>query len=373
MRRPETLDPAVAAELEALDAAISGAPGADPQLAMLAEDLRAIAPAMRERPRAALDARVAAGFPRRSWRPRLGMRTLLPATAVVAVAIVALVAVAGGGEDRFSDSGGGAAAPESASRSAAPQAADSAAAPSASVAPGVAGAPVPAQPGRRVERSARLDLGARADRFDAVTDGVVRTTQRHGGHVAGSQIGRDGSRGTASFVLRVPTGRLDAAIADLSRLAHVRSIEQATQDLTGAHDGTAARLRDARTQRRALVAALATAQGREADRLRARLSDVSARVRRLERELRALDARTSFATIDLTVTAARPSAGGAAPGDRWGPGDAWRDARRGLEIAAGVLLIGLAFALPLALLGGIGALGAGALRRRRRDHALDAA
>ncbi len=371
--RPETLDPAVAAELEAIDAAVAGAPGADPELSRLAADLRAIAPAMPARPRAALAERVAAGFPRRSWRPRLFLGTLLPAAAVAAAALVALVVVTADGGPPASDSGGGGvAAPESASRSAAPQAADSGTS-SGSVAPGAAATPVPAQPGRRVERSARVELGARADRFDAVTDGVVRTTQRHGGHVAGSQIGRAGSNSTASFVLRVPTARLDAAIADLSRLAHVRSIEQATQDLTGAHDGTAARLRDARTQRRALVAALATAQGREADRLRARLSDVSARVRRLERELRALNARTSFATIDLTVTAARSSEDGAAPGDRWTPGDAWRDARRGLEVAAGVLVIALAFALPLALLGGIGALGAGALRRRRREHALDAA
>ncbi|HEX2105925.1 MAG TPA: hypothetical protein VHF51_19900, partial [Solirubrobacteraceae bacterium] len=61
------------------------------------------------------------------------------------------------------------------------------------------------------------------------------------------------------------------------------------------------------------------------------------------------------------------------PGDRWTPADAWRDARRrGLEIAAGVAVLVAAFALPLALLGAPPALALAALRRRRREAALDA-
>jgi Domain of unknown function (DUF4349) len=202
---------------------------------------------------------------------------------------------------------------------------------------------------------------------------VVRTTQRAGGFVAGSQVGREGERGTATFVLRIPAARLDAAVASLSRLAHVRSIEQSTEDLTGATDGTSARLRDARTRRRALVAALATASGAEAARLRARLDRASARVRSLERSLRALRARTTYATVDLTVAAAREGAAAPRAGDRWTPADAWRDARRGLEIAAGVAIVVAAFALPIALVAAPAVLGLGALRRRRREAALDAA
>ena len=43
-----------------------------------------------------------------------------------------------------------------------------------------------------------------------------------------------------------------------------------------------------------------------------------------------------------------------------------------LEVAAGVALIVLAVALPLALLGGAAGLAARWTRRRRREHALDA-
>jgi hypothetical protein len=290
--------------------------------------------------------------------PLVGFALAQPVAALVALAVVGL----GGG--RSTDSGGSGAGGVESARPAAGdsglsgaarqrQSAPSTAAPSTAVPPTVAAPPAAAPPaiapppGRRVERTVRVALGARADRFDTVTDGVVRTTQRAGGFVAGSQIGREGERGTATFVLRIPAARLDATVAALSRLAHVRSIEQSTEDLTGAHDGTAARLQDARTRRRALVAALATASGERAVRLRGRLDRASARVRSLERSLRALRARASYATVDLTVTAQRSGASEPRAGDRWTPGDAWRDARRGLEIAAGVAIVVAALALPL--------------------------
>ena len=185
------------------------------------------------------------------------------------------------------------------------------AAPSAAP-PDVAGSGALA-PGRRVERSTRLELGTTAGRFAAVTDGVVRATQRAGGFVASSQLQQGGGAGDATFVLRVPAGRLGAAVADLSRLAHVRSIEQATEDLTGAVDRTTSGLRDARIEHRALVAALATATGPDAIRLRERLARADARAARLDRARRALLRRVRYATVDLSVHRERPPRGGGRP------------------------------------------------------------
>lgn len=370
MRRPEPLDPAVEHELAALDAALSGAPDAHAGLAALVRDVRAAAPRLDEPSRARLDARMAAAARpaprRRAGLPRL--RVLVPAFGALATALLALVLV-GGGRDTNQRASSSSAAPAVQERSGAGGGASSPAPGVAAAPPAIAG-PAPA-PGRKVERTVTLSLGTTAERFDGVTDRVVRTTQRFGGFVQQSSTQRNGSRGTATFVLRIPTTRLDAAVADLSRLAHVRSIEQSTADLTGATDGTAARLRDARTQRRAIVAALATASGERAARLRDRLDRVSARVRSLERSLRALRARTTYATVDLTVTAARRQSAVPANDDRWTPADAWRDARRGLEIAAGVAIVALAFALPLAAVGALAALATSALRRRRREAALD--
>jgi hypothetical protein len=410
MRRREPLDPVVEHDLDALDAALSGAPDADPVLTALVDDVRAAAPRPGADARARLDARVEAGFAVRARRTKpvgrardlpfgmlLRRRVLMPAAGVAAALVALVVAfgtIGGAGNEVVtggsSESSPGAAierAPavdSSAQRDAAPAAksapADQAAGGSGAAAPappgvGVApGASAPAAPtGRRVERSVRLELRAAAGRFDAVTDAVVRTTQRAGGYVASSGVSRDSSRGTASFILRIPASRLDAAVADLSRLAHVRTIEQATQDLTGAFDGTAGRLRDARTQRRALVAAVATATGDDAARLRSRLVAATARAKRLERSLRTLRSRTAYATVGLTVTAPRRAAGAPSRDGHWTPADAWHDARRGLEVAAGVLILVLAFGLPIALVGAAAALGANVVRRRRRDSALDAA
>jgi Domain of unknown function (DUF4349) len=342
----------------------------DPELA---RDLRAIAPRPDHAFRARMDAQLAAGFPREPRRRlRLpSLRLLVPAVGTVAAALLAVVLIVGsGGDGEPATSVGSAERATSEQAGGGGAAADSAAQPQIAPAPA---APTASAPGRRVERSARLELGAPAGRFTTVTDAVVRTTQRHDGFVASSQISRAGTGGTGTFVLRIPTGRLDAAIADLSRLASVRAIEGSTQDLTGAYDSASERLGDARTQRRAIVAALATATGREADRLRARLVDATARVERLEREQRRLRARTTYATVDLTVVAA--DRGAVVPGDDgpWTPGDAWRDARRALEVAAGVLIVVASFALPLGLIAVLLAWGARTVRRRRRDAALDRA
>src|SRR3954470_6917203 len=396
MRRPEPLDPVVERELSALDAALAGAPAADAELALLVREVRAAAPRLDAAARERLDAcaATAAAPAKRTRRWRLpGLQVLVPALGVVAAALVAVVLVGRAGDSGESASTGADAPAElqtdsggasSASRPAAPGGSAGGAAPAApggsaggaatpAPAPSLAtSAPRPA-PGRRVERTVTLSLGTTATRFDAVTDGVVRATQRFGGFVAESTTSRSRTRGTASFVLRIPTARLDAAVADLSRLAHVRSIEQATTDLTGRTDGTAARLRDARTQRRAIVAALATASGARADRLRARLRTVSARVRGLERSLRALRARTTYATGELTVTRTRGRAAPPNSDDRWTPADAWHDARRALELAAGVAIVALALLLPLALLGGAAAMAGRGVRRRRREGALDLA
>jgi hypothetical protein len=59
-------------------------------------------------------------------------------------------------------------------------------------------------------------------------------------------------------------------------------------------------------------------------------------------------------------------------GSSWSPGDAWRDAGRILEVAAGVALIALAVLLPLSLVALAAWVAARQVTRRRRERALDA-
>jgi hypothetical protein len=379
-RREPTLDPAVAAELEALEAALAGDLAAEPELVALVGDVRAQAPAMAPEFRTRLDRRVERGFeralPQRRF-PRL--RPLVPALGVsgcVLAGIVAIVLVGGGSsDDSGSSGGGGAAAPSLAQQqrgaaedSAKGSGAGSGSASSATPAPSAAAPVAPARQ-RRVERSTRLELTTTD--VQKASDGVVRATQAAGGFVQSSQIATGDGRSTASFVLRVPTARLDDALARLSRLGHVKGLQQSAEDITGSYDSASARLAEARAERRGLLRALAKATtAQEISSLRARIADNRRELQRYQREFNAVRNRANYATVGVDVTATKHKQAAAPSGGSWTPGDAAHDAVRVLEVSAGVALIALAVLVPLGLVGAAGGFAALALRRRRREAAL---
>ncbi len=133
-------------------------------------------------------------------------------------------------------------------------------------------------------------------------------------------------------------------------------------------------MRDARADRDGLRARLAkAATDKERSSLRARLDRASRRVTRAERAVASLGQEVSFATVELSVQGTRRSGAAAVPGDRWTPGDALGDAGRVLEVIAGVLVIALAIALPLAILAVLAGFGSRVVTRRRRERALETA
>src|SRR5207237_836139 len=120
--------------------------------------------------------------------------------------------------------------------------------PNAALAPA---ARAPGQQSRKVERAAELTLTPAPDAVQATADGVVATTESLGGYVQRSQASTSDGAGSAAFTLRIPSARLDDAIARLSKLAHVGSLTQDATDITGTFNSAAARLADARAERRA--------------------------------------------------------------------------------------------------------------------------
>jgi Domain of unknown function (DUF4349) len=383
-RRETTLDPAVAAELEALEAALAGDLAAEPELIALVRDVRAEAPAMTLEFRARLDRRVERGFERARPRRRFAsLRPMIPALGVAGCVLAALVAVVlsagGGSNDRAGSVGGsGVAAPvQTESSDAAKSSSGSGSAGSAGGSAGTSTsspaltAPAPSAPARqrRVERSTRLEL-ATTD-VQAASDGVVRATQATGGFVQSSQVSTGDGRSTASFVLRVPTSRLDDALARLSRLGHVRSLQQSADDITNVYNGASTRLAEARAERRGLLRALAKATtAAEISSLRARIADNRRALQRDQRELDAVRNRANYATIGLELTGVARKHAAVPSGGSWTPGDAAHDAVRVLEVSAGVALIALAVLVPLTLVGAAGGFAAVAVRRRRREAAL---
>jgi hypothetical protein len=393
-RRSETLDPRVQADLDALDAAVAGAPEADPAWAALVADVRREEPVLRPGLRADLARDVAAGFPRggrraagaaagapgraRGWLRR-GLLPALAVSACVAVGGVVVTsardgdneaAVGTAGSSSSDGSGGAAESATSGSGGAPSSSAQDSAVSSAPLPP--TGDPSSAGPlggVRRVERSTSLSLATAPGDLQEAADGVVREAKAAGGIVASSQVVAAGDGGSASFVLRVPDDRASAAVARISALADVVSLSESTQDITGSYTSAQDRLADARDERAALLRALGRAgTGDEADRLERRLRRARSRVARAEGDLRSLRRRTTSSRIDVSIEA-RDGAGGVGT---WTPGDAARDALRVLEVGAGVALVAGAVLLPFVLLALLAA-GARRARRRRREAALGAA
>jgi hypothetical protein len=403
----ETLTPEMLRELAALDAALAGEP-VEPDLADLAE-LTALLREERPEPdptfARALDDRVKRGFPRRAQgravpaphgaaRLRSWLNGALrspvalgSAATIVLVAVVIGVSQLPSGSDH-SGSGGGGSVVTTARSNPAPGAAEDARKQSAGsseaqdsgggasgVAPAVApraGSGSPSSDSRTqrfVERSAALTLGARPQDLDDVADGVVRVTDSVGGFVGSSSVtsGRE-----ASFELRIPSARLQRALSDLSRLAHVRERTQETEDITSSVVSARDRLENARAERASLLRRLSRADtDAEAARLRARLKTVTQNIAAYKAQLSRVENRARFANVSVQVVADR-GAGPADDGGAWTPGDALHDAGRILEVAAGVVVVAGAAMLPLALVAALAWLAGRRAVRRRREAALDA-
>jgi len=404
---PDPLSPDVERELAALDNALAGRPVA-PDLAELGELARLVRDDRAEPSGAfgaTLDAEVKRGFsqgdPRRRasgprWRKGWGTWLTPALGATAAVLLIVIVAVTGsptGGDEASTSAGGdqsassaagqesGAAAPEP-GRSpgeGATAAQDDAASFAEPLPPGsVPPAPAPGSPRsdgrvrRAVERSASLTLAVRPRDMDAVSARVQEVTRRLGGFVAASTVDSSAGGGSGTFELRIPTRELDAAMAALARLGQVRERAQRARDITAQAVSARSLVSDARTERESLLEQLGEADTvRETESIRARLRFVSREIERARAGVRRVRNRAAFSTVGVTLVAEH--GGGAEEEDgTWTPGDAAGDALRLLEVAAGVALVALALALPLSLLALAAALAMRWMRRRRRDHALEA-
>jgi hypothetical protein len=386
----DILTPAMARELEALDAALAGEP-VDPDLADLAELtalLREERPAPEPEFVRALDHRAKHGFPRRAQgravpvargaarlRARLSaLRTPLALGAAATVVVAAVVGLSQVSSDSGNPGGGGGSSSSSVAASpvekdSARESSGAASATAPSVAPQSSGsARTDSRSQRFVERTAELTLAPRPADVDDVADGVVRVTDEVKGFVARSSV-TSGSE--ANFELRIPSDQLQRALSDLSRLAHVRERTQATEDITSVVVSARDRLEDARAERASLLRRLAKATtDAQTAALKARLRLVSRRIAAAKASLSRSENRARYATVTVDVVADH-SAAGAGGGGSWTPGDALKDAGRILEVAAGVIVVGGAVLLPLALVGLLAWLAGRRTVRRRREAALD--
>jgi hypothetical protein len=431
MRAPEQLpdDPEVSPALEAIDRALAGEPvgAGHADLARLAlwlrDDRQAPAPEFA----AALDERAltrfeprraprlgvrepAAGSARRRWARALaavprGWQTTAGALAASLVLVVAVLAAgSGGGASSGNRIAAGAAhghssLAQSSSSSPAPAApraptrthaaatsapAKSAASPAfggLSAAPATTPGPQPLNaPGRKTIASSQLQLDTHPTHLEQVAQESFEAIGSESGIVQRSTVTAAAGGGYAQVQVSVPSQNLEPLLARLStlRYADVGSRTDSSQDVTGSYQAHQRALADARALRSALLKQLAYAVTQaQIDSLTARIHDAEASISSEEASLRSLQHRVAYSQLQLTIQAGGgvpvPIGGGAKSGGGLTVGHAAHDALRVLTVAAGVALIAAAVLVPLALLGALTAWGWLALRRRAREHALDAA
>jgi DNA-binding PadR family transcriptional regulator len=327
------------AELEAIDLALAGRPVPEEHAALgaLAVALREDRPRLAPERARALDARLTGKLrpaPRR--RPGLGLLAV-PALAALLLALVVVLPRGGASDEQAG--GGGVSGGGAGSTAQSPQ------------------APSPdARRNRFVVRSAFLRLATAPGGVERAADAASRAADDAGGYTLRATV----SRGMgAELVLRVPSARLAPTLTALSRLGSVRERSQSSTDVTAAFASARERLADARAERDGARRALART-GSEA--ARARLRRAARRLETAERAAGRTRNRARSATVTVSIAAERDAG---APGGRWTPGDAGRDALRVLEVMAGVALVALAVLAPLALLALLALLARGAARWRR--------
>jgi hypothetical protein len=341
-------------------------------------DLEALVRATRPAPdpawAARLDRRAAAGFHKDPWWAvlRVDFMPALAVASVLAVLVVAVVAWPGGGGTSVNGAAGSSSA----------QRLDSAGSSSASggSAKSAASSPAPTAPedagvGGRIQRQdAQLTLTAPAEDVSGVSDAALRVADSLGGYVQSSSVNQSGGTAVAELELKIPAAQLDQALARLSRLGHVQTRSQASEDLTDQRSALRASVADARAERDGLRRRLARAETeKERAALRAKLQRAEQRIVTRQRRVAALDHAVAYATVDVTVKGTRRHPVATGGGGGWSPGGGLHTALRVLEISFGVLLVALAVCVPLGLLGGAAALTGRLVVRRRRERALNMA
>ncbi len=236
--------------------------------------------------------------------------------------------------------------------------------------------PNPVIPGQRqVVQSAQLALSAPAAKIDDVSQQIFNVVGQEKGYVNSSNVTSTGEPGSSAyFQLSVPSANLAATLTDLSRLRGARVVSRTdqTNDITGQVGGAGQKLAEARALRSSLLKQLANATTSEqVASIQARLHDANASIASDLSTLRGLQRQVAYSKIQVNLE----SAGAPAPvrhhSGGFTIGRAAHDAGRVLVVVAGVALIVLAVMVPVGLVAALLAWVGFAVRRRRRDQALD--
>jgi hypothetical protein len=350
---------------------------------LLLNEIRATRPAAPERLRERVRALAAEEPVREPFLGRLrftwGWRRLVlvaPAAAAVALVAAGVIGlsrgdVGGGGEH---EAGGTAptaleSAASPAAKAPATQDSRTAAPPSAALATPPSATTVAPTPGQLQRYQAELSL--RVDDVEALSSATKRAQQialSHGGSVASLQYEAPTTGvGSAQIVLRIPTARVDDALAQLSALGTITGQRYGIEDLQQQADGLQTQIEQVQRRIAQILAQLEsdTISAETRAVLQSRLNASRQRLTQLRESLRATNAEARTATVYLTLTTEQIEPGAVGGGSRL---DGIKDVLAWEAIAA---LYALVVAGPILLLGIVVWLGLRLARRRETARLLE--
>jgi DNA-binding transcriptional regulator YhcF (GntR family) len=156
--------------------------------------------------------------------------------------------------------------------------------------------------GPLIARSVTLSILAKE--FLTARASLEALLERHHGYAANLTVNtQQGSTRSLAASLRVPVGELGAAVAELRALGSVENESQIGEEVTEQHSDLVARLKNSRETEQRLQAVLRQRTGKMADVLEVEqeISRVRGEIEGMEAELKGLEHRVDFATVDLTI------------------------------------------------------------------------
>ena len=298
--------------------------------------------------------------------------------AVVGVALVAMVIVAGCSANRDNSGGGSSAGSEAQVAPAADQAMteqDRSAQAAPADPAGKAGSTNTASQVRlvdlsnRIVRTANVDLEVGKGRLNATVNRATDVVRRAKGIYVGSSTSvPSGEPASGQVTFRVPVDAFEPVLRELKGLGTYRGEKSSTDDVTNQYIDLNGQLAAWRAQERVYLRLLDRARSvTDVIAVQNQLQQVQSNIERLQGQLDHLEDQSSFSTIGLRLT--EPGAAAGEPTGRLAR--AWATAVNGLGVMAAAVLVALVWLTPLVVVAGLVLLGLRALRRPRPTPAPD--
>jgi hypothetical protein len=223
----------------------------------------------------------------------------------------------------------------------------------------------------RIVRTANVDLEVGRGRLNATINQATDVVRRAKGTYVGSSTAvPSGQPASGQVTFRVPVDAFEPVLRELKGLGTYRGEKSSTDDVTNQYIDLNGQLAAWRAQERVYLRLLDRARSvTDVIAVQNQLQQVQSNIERLQGQLNYLEDQSSFSTIVLQLS--EPGAAGPAGEPSGRLARAWATAVNGLGVMAAAVLVALVWLTPLAVVAGLVLLGLRALRRPRPAPAPD--